>query len=414
MSDKLKTLREQRGKLIADARAMVDKADAEKRAMTAEEDAKYKDVFGKAEEARTAIEREEQLVEAERRAAAAAGAQTGGQGGQPGDPTEPSQRANPRASEQYRTAFARFLASGRSGMSDAEQRALQADSDAAGGFTIASQQFVNQLIKGVDDMVFIRQRATKFRLESSHSMGAPSLDADPADADWTSELATGSEDSTMAFGKRELHPRPLAKRIKVSNKLLRMNAAAESLVMARLAYKFGITQEKAFMTGNGANQPLGVFTASANGIPTSRDVSTGNSATTPTFDGLMGAKYGLKGQYWGKAEWMFHRDVLLAIAKLKDGEGQYIWRESVRAGEPDRLLNLPISMSEYAPNTMTTGLYVGILGDFSNYWIADALDMGVQRLVELYAETNQTGFIGRLETDAMPVLGEAFVRVKLG
>jgi hypothetical protein len=37
----------------------------------------------------------------------------------------------------------------------------------------------------------------------------------------------------------------------------------------------------------------------------------------------------------------------------------------------------------------------------------------VQRLNELYAETNQVGFIGRLETDGMPVLEEAFVRVTL-
>jgi HK97 family phage major capsid protein len=263
-------------------------------------------------------------------------------------------------------------------------------------------------------MVFIRGKATKFRLDSAASMGAPSLDADPADADWTSELATGNEDSTMAFGKRELHPRPLAKRIKVSNKLLMLSAGIEALVRDRLGYKFGVTQEKAYMTGTGANQPLGVFTASNLGIPTTRDVSTGNAATSPTFDGLISAKYALKGNYWNKAEWIFHRDVLALVAKLKDGEGQYIWRQSVVEGEPDRLLNAPVNMSEYSPNTMTTGLYVGIIGDFSNYWIADAIDMQVQRLVELYAETNQVGFIGRLETDGMPVLAEAFVRVKLG
>jgi HK97 family phage major capsid protein len=70
-------------------------------------------------------------------------------------------------------------------------------------------------------------------------------------------------------------------------------------------------------------------------------------------------------------------------------------------------------MSEYAPSTFTTGLYVGILGDFSKYWIVDALDMEMQRLVELYAATNQIGFIGRKETDGMPCLEEAFVRVTL-
>ena len=71
-------------------------------------------------------------------------------------------------------------------------------------------------------------------------------------------------------------------------------------------------------------------------------------------------------------------------------------------------------MSEFTPNTFTSGLSVGMLGDFSQSWIADALSMRMQRLIELYAATNQVGFIGRLEVDGMPVLSEAFVRVKLG
>ena len=86
----------------------------------------------------------------------------------------------------------------------------------------------------------------------------------------------------------------------------------------------------------------------------------------------------------------------------------------MQVGEPDRLLGLPYFESEFVPNTFTTGLYVGILGDFSYYWIADDIQMQVQRLVELYAETNQVGLILRAATDAMPVLEEAFVRVKLG
>ena len=32
------------------------------------------------------------------------------------------------------------------------------------------------------------------------------------------------------------------------------------------------------------------------------------------------------------------------------------------------------------PNTFTTGKYVGIIGDFSKYWIVDSLTLRVQRL----------------------------------
>jgi len=410
MSQKLKELRDQRGKLVHDAREILAKAEAEKRELTAEEDGKYKELFGKQDAIRASIEREEQLVEAERSAAE----QTlrNKDGGNAAENAE--QRANPRATDEYRAAFRNFLAGGKDACTPAEMRALQADSDTAGGYIVMPEQMVDQLIKAVDNVVFIRQRATKFQIPTAASLGVPTLSANPADAAWTTEIATGNEDSTMAFGKRTLHPHPLAKLIKVSNTLLRLNSGSEALVRDRLAYVFGISQEQAFMTGHGSNQPLGVFTASADGVSTARDVSTGNAATAPTFDGLISAKFALKAQYWNKADWIFHRDVLAVVAKLKDGEGQYLWRESVRDGEPDRLLGRPVMMSEYAPSTLTANQYVGILGDFSNYWIADALDMVVQRLVELYAATNQTGFIGRMESDGMPVLAEAFARVKLG
>jgi HK97 family phage major capsid protein len=83
---------------------------------------------------------------------------------------------------------------------------------------------VAKLIQAMDNQVFIRGEATKYRVASSNGLGAPSLDNDPADFDWTTELATGSEDSTMSFGKRELKPHPMAKRIKVSKQLLRTAA----------------------------------------------------------------------------------------------------------------------------------------------------------------------------------------------
>lgn len=402
----LKELRDNRGKLIHDARAVLKKAEDEKRSPTAEENAQYDAIFKQADELRAQIEREERQIELEREAATEARSAGGKE-------TTSAQPTGKRSSPEYNAAFLKAIVNGVRSLPEAELRALQADSDTAGGFLTTPQQFIDQLIKDMDNMIFLRAKATKFQIPTAASMGAPMLTADPADADWTAELLTGSEDSTMAFGKRELHPHPLAKRIKVSNKMLRMVPGADALVRSRLAYKFGISQEKSFLTGSGSNQPLGVFTASTSGISTSRDVSTGNTTTSVTFDGLISAKYSLKAQYWNASDWLFHRDAAAQIAKLKDGNGQYLWRESVRAGEPDTLLNRPVMMSEYAPSTFTTGQYVGLLGDFSHYWIADALDMQIQVLKELYAETDQTGYIGRLESDGMPVLGEAFARIKL-
>ena len=306
------------------------------------------------------------------------------------------------------------VSGGASAPGSAEFRALSAGTSAEGGYLVAPEQFVSSLIKNIDDLVFMRQMATSYSLTSSASLGVPTLAANPADFDWTTELQTGSEDSTMAFGKRRMEPHPLAKRIKVSSTLLRTaSIPAEQIVMDRMAYVFAITMEQAYLTGNGNQRPLGVFTASANGVPTSRDVSTDNTTTAITADGLINAKYSLKGQYQARASWLFHRDAIKMIAKLKDGDGQYLWKGSMREGEPDMLLGRPVMMSEFAPNTFTSQLYVGMFADFSHYWVVDSLQLQMQRLTELYAESNQVGFIARYEGDGAPVLAEAFARVKL-
>jgi HK97 family phage major capsid protein len=412
MSTRLKDLREKRGRIVTDMRGLLDAAGGEGRDLTAEEQERYDALFADQERLGEQISREERQQALDRRMAEEAARSE--QAPDHPAPESREDRADPRADGAYRTAFARFLRGGTGALAGEELRALQAGADVDGGYLVPPQQFVTELIKAVDDQVVMRGLARTFQVPQAASLGAPSLDADPADADWTTELATGGEDTAMKLGKRELRPHPLAKRIKVSQQLLRQALIGpEALVMGRLAYKFAVTQEKAFLTGSGAGRPLGVFTASDNGISTSRDVATGNTATEIRFDGLIEAKFALKGQYWPRARWIFHRDAVKQITKLKDGEGQYIWRQSVREGEPDTLLGLPMTLSEWAPNTFTTGLYVGLLGDFQHYWIVDALSMQVQRLNELYAETNQVGFIGRLETDGAPVLEEAFVRVTL-
>jgi len=393
----IRELMEKRATLVAEARKLLDLAEAEKRELTAEERAQYDKTFDEARALGDKIQREQELREEERRLAEAGRLEPEGK------------KENPE--ERKLQAFRNFLVNGNA----AEYRALANDSDASGGFLHAAEQFVARLIKGLDNRVFVRQYATILPVTGSDTLGVPTLTADPADPTWTTEIAAPSEDSTMAFGRRSLQPEQLSKLIKISMKLLRTSALPiENLVADRLAYKFAVAQENAFLNGDGDGEPLGIFTASANGINTDRDVSTGNTDTAVTADGLTEAKYALKAQYRGSARWIFHRDGVKKISKLKDGEGQYLWRPGITVGEPDILMGLPVDESEYVPTTWTTGLYVGALCNWSNYWIAELQGVELQRLVELYAGTSQIGFIGRMYADGAPVLAESFVRVKLG
>lgn len=405
----LKELREKRKKAIEAARALLDAANTEKRAMTDDESKSYDKFFAEADELRKSIDREERQREAERELAEGLESDEERSNAAGGDAGQGRART-----DAVLASFRSWLTHGGAGEASQEFRALSAGVNLEGGFLVTPETFVNQLIKAMDDAVIIRALANVIPMANAASIGMPSLDSDPGDADWTTELGTGTEDDAMRFGKRVMQPHPMAKRIKISQQLLRTAALpAEALVRQRLAYKFGVTQEKAYMIGNGDKKPLGLFTASNSGIHTGRDVSQQNTSTAVTADGLINAKYSLKAGYWQNANWLFHRDVVKEIAKLKGSDGQYLWRESVRDGEPDRLLGRPVQMSEFSPNTMTANSYVGLLGDFSHYWILDSLQMQLQRLTELYAETGQIGFIGRYEGDGAPVLAEAFARVQL-
>lgn len=402
-------MRQRRTQLASEARQILDAAQEAGRDLEGDEESRFDSLMEEADRVESDIEREERLRRAEREDDI--------------DPDDPGTRHRDPAGEgdedeQRMRLFRDYVANGR--LDYERARALNMGVDMEGGHLVAPQQFVADLLQEVDDMVDIRRLANVTQLTEGESLGRPALDTDLNDADWTSEIETGSQDDALRFGKRELRPHPLAKRVLASRTLLRRATLdPEAIVRSRLAYKFGVTEEKAYMTGDGNQKPLGVFTASSQGISTARDASVstdGNSLVNTSggnaADNLIDAKYILKPQYWRRARWLFHRFAVRGIRKLKDANDQYVWQPGLAGSRPDTILDIPYTVNEFVPSSFANNAYFGMLADFSFYWIADSLQLDLQRLVELYAESNQVGFIGRAETDGMPTLEEAFVRLK--
>lgn len=420
---KIKEMKMARAQIHEDQKKIYDKADKEKRNLTTGEETTIENAFvefGKlTDDIKTAEAEEQKRVDLaakyqeneallKRSVDSKTKTETATDNREDNTDTE-------KAAEKLMTAFRSQLL----GDSD-EYRALQADQDTTGGYLVAPETFVARLIKDKDRLLWFRGLATTDTLTNAISVGYPELDTDPSDPDWTAEIKTGTEDSDMDFTKRALTPHPVAKRIKVSEKLLRVSTmGVDSIVRDRLGYKFRTVEENAFLNGPGQNQPLGVFTslggAGNSGVTSDRNVTAGNTTTAIKADNLRNVKYSLEAQYRQGSSfgWIFHRDGIKMVSKLKDGEGQYLWSPGIKVGDPDRLLNYPVHESEYAPNTFSTGKRVGMLGDFSQYWIVDALTMTIKVLMELYAETAQIGYIGRQETDGMPIDANAFAVVTL-
>lgn len=321
-----------------------------------------------------------------------------------------------RGGDDYEQAFAIALRSGERSLAPQQLAALQSDNPEQAGYLLASEQFAAGMLKEVDDLLFIRRYAKIHTVAEAGSLGIRKRTTRMNTFGWSSELTVSTEDSSLAYGKKVLNPHHLTGMIRLSRDLVRRTMQGiVTEVQSEMARDGGELMEDGYLTGNGSQQPLGVFTASSDGISTSRDVNTG-SATSITADGLIDAKYALKAQYrnglLGAVRWLFHRDAVKIISKLKLSDNQYIWQPGLQAGQADTLLSYPIDESERVPNTYTNGLYCGLLANWNYYEIADALDMEIQVLFEKYADTNQIGYIGRMKTDGMPTLEEAFVRLK--
>lgn len=391
--------KERRAALIAEMREMNEKVKVEKRAFNDDEAKLYADK--EAEVRQLSAE-----IAAEEREAMLAGFSSE-------LPPKNNGSEKHNAENNVMTEFRGYLQDGRT-----ETRTALTYAD--GGAAIAPMEFSKELIAAIEKEAQFYGMVEKIPVVGAGSLGIPYEAADASGASWTAEVPNNeiSEDTSLAYGKRELKPTDLVKLIKISKKLLKGSALPiEEIIQKKLASKIVAAFENGILTGSGSAQPLGVFTASSDGVATARDVATTYTSSTEymTADDLKRLKMSLRPGYRKNAVWAISTDVLLDVMLFKDSNGQYIWQPGLRDGDPDKLLGMPVFESEYAPSTKTSGSYIAVLGDFRNYYkFAYWEGIDIQVLVEKFAGKNQIGFLAHTLADGMPVLGEAFARLKVG
>lgn len=287
--------------------------------------------------------------------------------------------------------------------------------EASGGAAaLAPEEFLHEILKEVEKEAILYSRVRKLPVSGAGSLGVPYEKTDATAAEWTNEIPATEigYDKAWEFGKRSLSPIDLVKQILITKKILAASAfPIDTLAKDKIVEKLTSAFENGIINGSGLNQPLGVFTASADGIPASRDVETG--ALAISADDLINMKMSLRPEYRSKAVWVMSTEVLKDVMKLKATDGRYLWQPAIALGEPATILGLPVIESEYAPTAKTAGSYVAVLGDFSHYWFAYWKGLDVTVLNEKYAGTNQIGFLGHTLADGQPTLPAAFARLKI-
>jgi len=332
------------------------------------------------------------------------------------DPENPGKTKEEDEAVQFRAAaFDKWVRFGFDGektvWTPEEKRALSSASDGTGGFLVPVD-WESGIIMNAYDMAELRPICQVGRtgrdVVQLGSLSKPTV----AWGRQNLEIST----QTLTAGAQRISIYDLRAIALLSNNTLE---DAEADINAELSDAFARAvaeaEDDAFAVGAGDDSPKGVAgdsrvqdLAVAGGIATALSDATHNGV-----DALLDCLYTPKKTYRKNGRWAFNSTTEAAIRKLKDGEGKYLWQPPVQMGAPALLLGKPIVNPEGMPE-ITTNTYPIVFGDFkAGYKIRDRKGLTVQRLIERYAEYDQTGFKIVKRVGGMVTLPEAFCPIKI-
>ena len=309
----------------------------------------------------------------------------------------------PTATDEYAGAFWNMIRN--QGDQFAVRNALSVGEDTEGGYTVPDE-FERKLIQALEENNIFRQLATVIRTNSG-TRKIP-IANDTMEAQWIDEGEEIPETNTK-FGQTTLSAYKLGTMIKISNELLHDSAFdLASYIAARFGVCMGNAEERAFFTGDGDKKPLGIL-ADVGGAELG---VTAEAEDLVTFDEIFDLYYSLKSPYRRSAQFVCNETLLLQLMKLKDKNDNYIWKPSLDIAKPDTILGRPIRTSSFMPG-IAKGEKVLLFGDLKNYWVADRQNRTFRRLNELYARTDQVGFLTTQRVDGRLILPESVKVLKM-
>jgi HK97 family phage major capsid protein len=405
-------LRTQRAAIIAQSRQLVDKAAAENRDMTSEENTNFEKAIADADKLAQQIKTAEQREWVESQEAELRGSQgrrtppAGGSGGRSGDPTDHDYAESMRAWALAGTDRARADAdtvhrAAQCGIQLAAPtislRALSKGTPTAGGNTVPTGM-VGDIIEKMAFFNPIRQKAAKLTTDSGSDLDYPRTNDTGNSASIVGEGVAINTNADPAFDKVTLKAWKYATTIvKVSVELLQDSAVNVPALLARLlAKRMSRGQATHFVTGNGTTQPEGLATLATVGAT----LASGNAMTG---DKLIDLIYSADKDYRAGASFLFHDETIASIVKLKDTTNQYLWQPGLQAGQPDTLKGYPVDVSNALTSINAPGdnQVLGLFGNIGEHYLVRdvAGSMQMTRLNELYAATGEIGFVLLLRTD---------------
>ena len=296
--------------------------------------------------------------------------------------------------EEYRRAFGDYLLNGASGISSESRATIEQRAGIAGlsGGLIIPKTLASEIEVALKAYGGMFEAATILNTLHGGDLILPTVNDTSAKAAIVSEYDQSTK-RAPSFGsvvlKAYTYRTPI---IPVSQELIQDSAFDLDALLSRLladSFSRGVNED--LTTGSGTGKPTGIVTAAT-------ACTTQAAAASIKLDDIIDLIKSVNSAYARNGKFMFNRNTLWELAKIKDQTGRYIWQDSTREGTPATLFG-----KQYVLNDDMADIGAGnasvLFGDLTKYNIRLVQSFRVIRLNELLAEYLSIGLFGFARVD---------------
>lgn len=319
----------------------------------------------------------------------------------------------------YRPNFEKSLDSGNKAdfvsYAKSGKKALTSSDDNSGSYLIPSM-IVDRIQSGLRQTPCMRSLAKITTITNDYLEVL--LDKENGEAGWVSEVSERLDTESPELNRLQISVHEMYAKPRVSQKLLDdSHVDIEQWLSQKIADKFSVMENLAFIQGDGEGKPKGFLSYPKTSFGTGswgkiEEIATGVDGGLSDADILLKTVGSLKAQYLTGAVWLISRGALTSIRCLKDGiTGRHLWQPILTGEHSATLLGFPVVVSDDMPSMIPGQVSTSIaFGNFYyGYQIVDRSDMHILRdpfsakpYVEFYTTKRVGGDV--VDFDAIKVI----------
>lgn len=384
MTMKLHELKQKRNTIAIDMRAIHEKVGDG--VMTEEQRTQWNKAQTELENLDAQIQREEQLRSLDQDLVDDKEKEQRGQ--QPNNPeTEQAERRNQAFDRFLRCGFGELTAEERQAVK--ELRAQGTSPDEKGGYTVPTQM-LNKIVDKMKAYGGIASVAQILPTSNGQDITWSTSDGTDEEGELLGEnTAAGEQD--VEFGTAILGAKKLtSKIIRVSNELLQDSGVdIQAYLASRIAQRVGRGEAKYLIKGTGKDSPL-----QPNGLETAVTSTVDVAGASLSWKDITELEHAIDPAYRNSPKFRlaFNDDTLKSLKLMEDAQKRPLWLPSISGVAPAQILGMQYVVDQ-AIDKMEAGKKFIFCGDFDRFILRRVTYMTLKRLVERYAEYDQTAFL---------------------